>query len=189
LTDTNEWVVRCTAKAVMAVLALAGITGMYLHQVRQVRVLGFVGFVVFAAYLLILPTEVMAAVFLPALTHTAPSFVNDVVVASAGGSRRGDIGHLQTLFNLTGACNMIGGLVFGIALFRARVLVRWAAVLLAASTIPTAALAILPQSFNRPMAVPEGVALVALGTSLWRTQRDAVGAPAARPARAETVGV
>ena len=44
LTATNQWVVRCTAKAVMCALALAGITGIYLRQVRQMRVLGLVGF-------------------------------------------------------------------------------------------------------------------------------------------------
>ena len=54
LTDTSEWVIRCSAKAVMTVLALVGITGLYLRQVRQMRVLGLVGFVVFAAGYLML---------------------------------------------------------------------------------------------------------------------------------------
>lgn len=179
LTDTHEWVVRCLAKAVMCALALAGITGMYLRQVRQMRVLGLVGFATFAVgYLLMLCTVMMAAVFLPALTSTAPQFVNDVVVANEGGTTVGSIGHLQVFFGITGACYMLGGLVFGIALFRARVLARWAAALLAVSTIGTAALAVLPESFNRPMAVPEGVALIGLGISLWREQRrtsDAAG--------------
>jgi hypothetical protein len=182
LTETNEWVVRCIAKAVMCALALAGITGMYLRQVRQMRALGLVGFVLFAVgYLLMMTTVVMAAAFLPALTHIAPQFVNDVVVANEGGAPVGDIGHLQVLFKITGACYLLGGLVFGIALFRARVLARWAAVLLSVSTIATAALAVLPESFNRPMAVPEGVALIGLGVSLWRDQRNAAGAPAPLP--------
>jgi hypothetical protein len=190
LTDTNEWVVRSTAKAVMTVLALAGITGMYLRQVRQMRVLGLIGYLLFAAgYLLMLSTEMMAVLFLPALTHSQPGFVNDVVAAAAGGTATGDIGHLQVLFNLTGACYMLGGLVFGIALFRARVLARWAAVLLSVATVATAALAVLPEAFSRPLAVPEGVALIALGVSLWRDQRNATGAPAAQPAAAETVAV
>lgn len=177
LTDTNEWVVRCLAKAFMCVLALAGITGMYLRQVRQMRVLGLVGFLTFAVgYLLIMCTVVMAAAFLPALSHTAPQFVNDVVAANEGGTTMGDIGHLQVLFSLTGVCYLLGGLVFGVALFRAGVLARWAAVLLAASTVGTAALAVLPSSFNRPMAVPEGVALIGLGISLWRDQRRAATA-------------
>jgi hypothetical protein len=181
LTDTNEWVIRGTAKLVMTALALAGITGMYLRQVRQMRVLGLVGFVVFAAgYLLLFATEVIAVFVLPALTDKAPHFVNDViVVAAAGGKPTGDIGHLQILFNLTGAGYLLGGLIFGIALFRAGVLARWAAALLAVSTVATAALAVLPASFDRPMAVPEGVALIGLGISLWRDQRQT--APTAAP--------
>jgi hypothetical protein len=65
---------------------------------------------------------------------------------------------------------MLGGLIFGIALFRTGVLARWAAALLAVSTVGTAALAVLPESFDRPFAVPEGIALIALGVSLWRSQ-------------------
>ncbi|HEY5846632.1 MAG TPA: hypothetical protein VIT42_07580, partial [Microlunatus sp.] len=61
-------------------------------------------------------------------------------------------------------------LLFGIALFRTRILARWASALLAAGTVATAALAVLPEAFNRPMAVPVGVALIGLGVSLWRDQ-------------------
>jgi hypothetical protein len=179
VTDTNEWVIRCTAKAVMATLALVGITGIYLRQVRQMRVLGLVGFVVFAVgYLLLLATELMAVFFLPTLTGSEPGFVNDVVVAAAGATPAGDIGNLQIMLNITGACYLLGGLVFGIALFRAHVLARWAAVLLSLSTLATAALAVLPESFDRPLAVPEGVALIGLGISLWRDQRHSTPAVA-----------
>ena len=65
---------------------------------------------------------------------------------------------------------MLGGLIFGIALFRTGILARWAAALLAVGTVGTALLAVLPEGFDRPMAVPEGIALIGLGISLWRTQ-------------------
>jgi len=178
---TTQWVVRSTAKALMAALALAGITGMYLRQVRQTRVLGLVGFLLFGAgYLLMLSTEVIAACVLPALAHTSPGYVNNVVVAAFGGTPAGNIGGMQTLFDLSGVTYMVGGLLFGIALFRARVLARWAAALLAVGTAATVALAVLPESFNRPFAVPTGVALIGLGISLWRDQRKT--APEAAPA-------
>jgi len=45
-----------------------------------------------------------------------------------------------------------------------------AGALLAVSTVGTGALAVLPESFNRPMAIPEGIALIALGVSLWRLE-------------------
>jgi hypothetical protein len=179
---TTDWVVRSIAKAVMAALALAGVTGMYLRQVRQIGRLGLVGYLVFAAgYLLMLGTEVIAAAVLPTLAHTAPAFVNDVVVAAAGGKPVGDIGGVQVLLNLSGIAYLLGGLVFGVALFRARVLARWAAVLLAVGTLATLALAVLPESFNRPLAVPTGVALIGLGVSLWRSLRSSAGDTAPEP--------
>ncbi|MGH9286655.1 MAG: hypothetical protein ACRD0M_13420, partial [Acidimicrobiales bacterium] len=124
-------------------------------------------------YLGMFSVQVIAATVLPNLVDTQPGFVNDVVSAAAGGTPNGDIGGLQILFNLTGAGYILGGLLFGIALFRTRVLARWAAALLAVSTVGTAALAVLPESFNRPIAVPEGIALIGLGVSLWRTQQHA----------------
>ncbi len=69
------------------------------------------------------------------------------------------------------ACYSIGGLLFGIALFRAGVLSRWASALFAYGTVSALALAALPLSFSRPFAVPVGIALIGLGLSLYRDQR------------------
>jgi hypothetical protein len=172
-TETTQWVARSCAKSGMAALALAGITGMYLRQYRKAGLLGLVGYLLFAAgYLAMLSVEVIAATVLPNLVDSEPGFVNDVVGAAAGGTPNGDIGGLQTLFNIVGAGYIVGGLLFGIALFRAGILARWAAALLAVSTVATAALAVLPDSFNRPLAVPEGIALISLGVSLWRNPSD-----------------
>lgn len=179
-TETTEWVVRSTAKIVMAVLALVGITGIWLRQHRQAGLLGLVGYVVFAVgYLTILTVEVIAATILPALLDTSPGYVQDVLVAATGGTPDGDIGGMQVVLNVSGAGYILGGLLFGIALLRAGILARWASALLAVSTLATAALAVLPDSFNRPLAVPEGIALIGLGVSLWRHHRDsAVTEPA-----------
>ncbi|WP_154794477.1 hypothetical protein [Occultella kanbiaonis] len=167
--ETTEWVVRSTAKAVMSALALAGITGMYLHTRRRAGWLGLVGYLLFAAgYLAMFATEVIAATVLPTVVGVQPGYVNDVLVSAAGGTPAGDIGGLQTLLNLSGVGYLLGGLTFGIALFRAGILARWATILLAVGAVGTAALAVLPEGFNRPLAVPVGIALIGLGVSLWR---------------------
>lgn len=164
---STEWEIRFTAKLVMCGLALAGITGMYLVQVRQIGVLGLIGYLLLGAfYVLEAGVEFMGGFVLPALADDSPGYVNDVLAASTGGSASGDIGLLQTAFAVVGVCYIGGGLVFGVALFRAGVLARWAALLLAASTVSTVALTVLPESFNRPLAVPMGIALVGLGLSL-----------------------
>ena len=170
---TTEWVVRNSAKVVMAALALVGITGMYLRQFRQVGVVGLAGYLLLGVgYLLMFATEIISAYVLPGLVHLAPGYVNDLVVAAAGGSPTGDIGAMKTVLAVTGIGYMLGGLVFGVAMFRARVLARTASALLAVGTVATASLAFLPESFNRPMAVPVGLALVGLGVSLFRNARQ-----------------
>jgi len=187
---STDWLVRSTAKAVMAALALVGITGIYLRQVRQVGLLGLIGYLLFGAgYLLMLSTEVISADVLPGLVHLAPGYVNDVVVAAAGGTPVGDIGAMKTVLAVTGIGYMVGGLIFGIALFRARILARWASALLAVGTVATASLAVLPECFNRPMAVPVGVALIGLGISLWRDQRAQAPETAVATTRIEHASV
>ena len=65
----------------------------------------------------------------------------------------------------------LGGLLFGIALYRARVLSRWASALLAVSGVVTVALSVLPDAFYRLLALPNGIAMVGLGWSLWQLGR------------------
>lgn len=175
---TTEYTVRQGLKALMSALSLAGITGMYLHQVKQAGVLGLVGYLVFGAgYLIMMSIEVIGAVVFPTLAHSAPGYVNDVFAVVTGGHANGDIGLMQGL-NLASAITFLGGgLIFGIALFRAKVLARWAALLLAAGSVATTAIPLLPDINERLFAVPTGVALIGLGYSLWRGLRT----PAARP--------
>jgi hypothetical protein len=167
---TTEWAVRNSLKVLMAALALAGITGMYLHQVTQSGVLGLLGYLVFSfGYLLIMSTSIVSAYVLPSLADTDPDYVTDVLAVGTVGAPQGDIGLLQTVFQVQGIAYLAGSLVFGIALFRARVLARWAAVLLAVGGLVTLALSFMPDAFYRFLAFPNGIAMIALGYSLWRT--------------------
>jgi len=183
---STEWVVRNTAKVVFAALALAGITGMYLRHVRSTGVLGLIGYLVLSAgFLVIGSIAFIAAFILPTLADKAPAYAQDILTAAAGGSPTGDIGLMQLAFIVSGLTYVVGGGVFGVALFRARVLARWAAALLAVGTVATLALKVLPHSFERPFAVPTGVALIGLGLALWRDQRHSAPETAVAAARVE----
>ena len=169
---TTEVAIRNSLKVLMAALALVGITGMYLHQVKQMGMLGLVGYLLFGAnYLVIMSTSFVAAYVLPSIAEGNPAYVNDVLTAANGGHATGDIGLLQTVIAVEGALFLAGGLVFGIALYRARVLTRWAAALLAVGGVVTAALTVMPDAFYRLLAFPNSIALIALGYSLWLTGR------------------
>src|SRR3954468_10792340 len=177
---TADVAIRESAKVLFCVLALIGFTGMFLRHRRQFGVLGLVGFsLLTVGYLSLFATECIVGYVLPTVAHFNPAYVQDVLDAAVGGHPRGDIGHMQQLLLASGIGYPLGGLLFGIALFRAGAPARWAALLLAYGTTSALALAALPESFNRPFAVPTGVALVGLGVSLWRDQRtEAAAAPA-----------
>lgn len=188
---TTEVTVRDTFKVLMAALALAGITGMYLNQIRKHGVLGLIGYVVFAVgYLGIMCVTFAAAYVLPEVASSSTGFVNDAINANtARGPVTGDIGTFGPVLKVLGFAYMGGSLLFGIALYRARVLPRWASALLAVAGLATAVLALTPDAVYRFLAFPNGIAMIALGYSLWQVARNdtaaesqAVDTPAPRTA-------
>jgi hypothetical protein len=170
---TTDVFIRDCLKILMCSLALAGVTGMYVSQVRRNGVLGFIGYLVLSAgYLGLLAITFTAAFVLPEVASTDPGFVNDVIaVDTSRGTVEGDIGALQPFIKVVGFAYLVGGLLFGIALYRAGVLARWAAALLAVGGVVTVALAVMPDSFYRFLAFPNGIAMIALGYSLWMVSR------------------
>jgi hypothetical protein len=188
---TTEWAVRNSLKVLMAALALVGITGMYLRQVTKSGVLGLLGYVVLGTgYFLIAGTAYVSAYVLPALADTAPGYVNDVLAEGTGRTPTGDVGLLASVIQVQDIAYLAGGLIFGIALFRAGVLARWAAALLAVGGVVTVVLAVMPDAFYRFLAFPNGIAMIGLGYSLWRLARtDTLSTPADGPRVATPAGV
>jgi hypothetical protein len=184
ITTTNVFI-RESLKVVFAALAVAGITGMYLNQVGRNGLVGLIGYLLLAVgYLSIMCTAFIGAFVAPTIANTNSGYVKDVIaLATARGSVTGDLGALDAFWKFQGVCYLAGGLIFGIALFRARVLARWACVLLAVSGAISAVLSQMPDAFYRLLAVPNGIALIGLGFSLWQVQRqaDARARPAAEP--------
>jgi hypothetical protein len=175
---TDEMLLRESAKMLMALLALAGLSGLFLRHRERVGRLGLVGFgVLTVGYLAMLVNQGIVAFVLPTVAHTDPTYVQAYLDAAMGLTPQSDIGDVQTLFLASGLGFALGGLLFGIALFRADVLPRWACALFAYGTVSVLALSALPESFARPFAVPTGIALIGLGLAHWRGERAAL-APA-----------
>jgi hypothetical protein len=86
-------------------------------------------------------------------------------------------GVLENLWTLTGFLYILGGLLFGIATFRAGILPRWAAGLLAVGSLLARVAALLPPEQEPKVAVPVGVALVWLGYALWSERREQAADP------------
>ena len=170
---TTEMAVRGSLKVLMTVLMLVGITGMYLSQVRRNGVLGLVGYVISAlGYLSIMATSFVSAYVLPKVVGADRQYVSSAIDIATGGSPTADLGILEVVLKGQGFAYLAGGILLGIALYRARVLTRWACALLAVGGLVSAALQVMPDAFYRLLAYPTGIAMIALGYSLWRTAQE-----------------
>ena len=146
-TTTTEYAVRETMKIFMAVLSLIGITGIYLRQVRQIGVLGLIGYLAVRRRLPRHPEHPGRRCVRPPVPCGQPARLRQR--RPRRGHQRhpvGDVGALPDPHQDRRFTYIAGGIVFGIALFRAEILARWAAALLAVGAVATVATFQLPSS-------------------------------------------
>lgn len=166
--NSNAWVLVACLTLVMSLFSLIGITGVYLRQVREAGWLGLIGVLLFGLFWLIsLAFSFVEAFVLPLLTTDAEIFVEGMVGIFEGTDSGADLGIFPILAPLAGGLYMLGGLLLGIAIFRAGVLPRLAGVLLACAAAATLATSIIPHPLDRIMALPMGAALIWLGYALY----------------------
>jgi hypothetical protein len=165
---TSTWKIVHALYLLITILALIGIIGIYLRQIREMRKLGLVGTILFGGgFLIIYAFIFIELTVLPELVDTEPQYVTDVMRAVAEGEAH-DIGGLAVANSASAFTYVLGGILFGLAVFRARVLARWASALLVIGGLSTILIPFLPHSLDRLVAIPTGVGLAGLGLSLWQ---------------------
>lgn len=178
----STWAIVGYMTIFMAIFGLIGVTGIYLRQVAESGLLGLIGLVLFGFFFLLVTAFTFAeTLIMPPLAAEAPRFVDSFLGIFSGASAQVDLGSLPVLNPVAGALYVVGGALFGFAIFRARVLDRWAALLLVLGAVLTPAVALLPHAIGRYAAVPVGLAMVWLGYSLWTLERRTVTAHRSGP--------
>ena len=174
---TSTWAIVQSLKFTMALLGLLGLAGIYARQVEKAGWLGLVGYLLFSLFYAFTAALVFAEAFiLPLLATQAPKFVEGFLGIITGAPSEVSLGVLPAVYALTGLVGyLLGGLLFGIATFRAGVLPRWAGGLLAFGVLlPILTSSLLPHPLDRILAVPMGLALAWLGYALWSERREIV---------------
>jgi len=169
---TGAWAIITPLKTAMCLLFLIGIAGIYARQVGEAGWLGLAGFLLLILSWWLQTAFVFAEAFIaPPLASVAPGFVDGYLGISYGHTGGIALGALPALYFLVGILYMLGGLLFGIATFRAGILPRWAAGLLAVTATLTPLAVLLPHATQRLAAVPMGLAIACLGYALWSERR------------------
>jgi hypothetical protein len=191
---TTRWAIIHEVSIAMSLLGLIGLAGLYARQVEETGWLGLAGYLLFSLfYVITMAYQFVEAFLSPLLATQAPAFAEGFVGIVSGHASAADLGALPTVYALSGVLYLLAPLLFGVAMFRAGILPRWTAGLLAVvGPVSAVAAALLPHEYERIAAVPVGVALTCLGYALWSERRapaaapvPGVGSPQLRPTGAD----
>jgi hypothetical protein len=170
--STTRWVIVHAVAIAMSLFGLPGITGVYARQAHAAGWLGLAGYLLFSLWLVLIFAFTFFEVFvLPLLATEAPAFAAGFLGIFTGSAEM-NFGGLAALWGLSDALFALGGLVFGIATFRAGILPRWAGGALTIAIILAPVSALLPNELRPLVAVPIGFALALLGYALWSERRE-----------------
>ena len=173
--STDSWVVVALLTVAMAVLGLVGVTGIYLRQTEETGILGLLGYLALGLFFLLpIAFSFAEALILPHIVGEAPGFVENFNGLFNGEGTDGSLGALQSISVVAGVLYLAGGVLFGIAVFRARILASWAAILLIVGAAIAPLTALVPHEVGRFAAIPVGVALIGLGLALWSDRKEGV---------------
>jgi hypothetical protein len=171
---TMPWAVIISLKFAMCLFFLVATAGLYFKQAAKAGWLGFAGFALFTLSWWLQTGYVFVDLFvLPPLASVSPEFVDSFlgIVNQHPGTL--DIGAMGSVYGVLGLLYLVGGIVLGIATFRAGVLPRVPSAVLAVAALVTPAAALLPHEFQRYAAIPMGIAFIWLGLALWLDKRAA----------------
>ena len=175
---TTQWAIVHVLASAMCFFGILGMAGLYARQAEKSGWLGLAGFVLLSLWFaFILGFSFVETFILPSLATTAPKFVAGFLGVLTGTPSEVSLGAIPVVNGLLAVLYLLGTLLFGIALFRARTLSRWAAGLLAVSGPLAIIMSLLPHQIARLAAMPMGFALIWLGYALWSERR----APAVEP--------
>lgn len=170
---TNAWVIITTLKTVMSIFGLFGIAGLYARHVEKTGWLGLAGYLLLTIFYAVqMCFSFIEPVLLPLLAAESPKFVAGFLGILTGAPSEVNLGAIPAVNGLLAVLYLLGTLLFGIAIFRAGILARWAAGLLAFSGPLAIIMTMIGHPIDRLAAVPMGFALAWLGYALWSERRE-----------------
>ncbi len=170
---TPAWIIVHIFATSLGFFGVLGLTGVYIRQVEKAGWLGLIGFLLFSAWLaLVGMLSFVEAALLPQLASEFPPFVAGFLGMFSGIPSEVNLGVLPTMWNISTPMLILGSLVFAIATFRAGVLPRWAAGLLALGSlmVPFGAL-VSTETAAKIIMVPMGLGLASMGYALLSEMR------------------
>ena len=171
---TPAWIIVHIFAASLGFFGVLGLAGLYARQVEKAGWLGLIGFLLFSVWMTLVGFySFIEAAVLPLLTSQYPPFVAGFMQMFNSVPSEVNLGVIPTMWDISTPMLIVGSLLFAIATFRARILPRWAAGLLALGTLMIPVGALLPTELQaKIILVPMGLGLAWMGYALLTERRE-----------------
>lgn len=176
---TSAWGIAHYASLGYSVIGALAISGIYARQVKVAGLLGLVGFLTFYVGLTVFTVfGFFEAAIMPLMVPEAPQFVENflgMLASSTGGEGSvsgSSLGALATTFPFALALSPLGSLLFGIAILRAGILPRSAAMVFIVGTVVALLGTPLGDLVGRIGGVAAALGFAWLGYALWSEGRE-----------------
>lgn len=170
---TSSWIIVHIFATCLGFFGVLGLAGLYARQVEKAGWLGLIGFLLFSAWMaLVGMLSFIEAALLPTLASEFPPFVAGFLGMFAGTPSQVNLGVLPLLWTISTPMLIFGSVLFAIATFRARVLPRWSAGLLALGSVMVPFSAhVSTEIAAKIIMVPMGLGLAWMGYALMAERR------------------
>ena len=176
---TPTWIIVHIFATSLGYFGVLGLAGLYARQVEKAGWLGLIGFLLFSVWMTLVGFfSYIEAAILPHLASEFPPFVTSFLGMFSGIPSEVNLGVMPTMWNISTPMFILGSLLFAIATFRAGILPRWAAVLLALGSLMVPVGALVPTELQaKIIMIPMGLGIAWMGYALLTERR----APASEP--------
>jgi hypothetical protein len=171
---TPTWIIVHIFATSLGFFGVLGLAGLYARQVEKAGWLGLIGFLLFSAWMTLVGFfSFIEAALMPQLASEFPPFVTGFLGMLNGVPSEVNLGVLPTMWNISTPMLILGSLLFAIATFRARILPRWAAGLLALGSLMIPVGALVPTELAaKIIMVPMGLGMAWMGYALLTERRE-----------------
>jgi hypothetical protein len=171
---TPAWIIVHIYATSLGFFGVLGLAGLYARQVEKAGWLGLIGFLLFSVWMTMIGFfSFIEAAVLPHLASDFPPFVTGFLGMFSGIPSEVNLGVMPMMWNISTPMLILGSLVFAIATFRAGILSRWAAGLLALGSLMIPVGALLPTELQtKIILIPMGLGLAWMGYALLTERRE-----------------
>jgi hypothetical protein len=171
---TPTWIIVHIFATSLGFFGVVGLTGLYARQVEKAGWLGLIGFLLFSLWMTLVGFfSFIEAAVLPQMASEFPPFVTGFLGMFNSVPSEVDLGVMPMIWNISTPMFLLSSLLFAIATFRAGILPRWAAVLLALGSLMVPVGALVPTEIAaKIIMVPIGLGVAWMGYALLTERRE-----------------